>query len=222
MKLFKYLLISILVLFGIAILAISLAIDSTVKHAIEETGSRLAGTSVSVDRVSISPFTGKGEVNGFKVTNPDGFRDPYIFTSDHFFIKLSLRSLFSDEIIIDEIIITNPSVFVEQKLPENNLHTILRNIQREATDQDEGKDMMIGLFRMSGATATLFTEIGGERIADIEVDTIELTEIGTKDGREAIDKVIQQIAERVVQSILQDAVQTGGGQIRDAIRGLFE
>jgi hypothetical protein len=222
MKFLKYLFISVLVLLGVAILGISMTINTTVKNALEQTGSHLAGTSVTVDRVSISPFTGRGEVNGFKVANPEGFRDPYVFTSDQFIIQLSLRSLLSDEIFVNEIILTNPSVFIEQKLPENNLYSVLRNIQEEASDDDASKDMEVGYFRMSGATAALYSGIGGDRSVSIAVDTIELTDIGTQDGNMAAEKVVQQIAEQVVRMILQDAVQSGGSQVRDAIRDLFD
>jgi hypothetical protein len=38
----------------------------------------------------------------------------------------------------------------------------------------------------------------------------------------AAEKVVQQIAEQVVRMILQDAVQSGGSQVRDAIRDLFD
>ncbi len=223
MKLFKYLLISVLVLLGVVILAVSLMINTTVKTAIEQTGSQLTGASVTIDRVSISPFTGRGEVNGFKVSNPDGFRDPYAFTTDHFSIQLSLRSLLSNEIMINEIIIDRPAIFVEQKLPENNLHILLRNIRHEALSYDDtDKKMIIEYFRMSGASATLFTEIGGQRSVTIDVGTLELNNIGRGGGRETVEEVIQEIAEKIVEMILQDTARSGAGEIRDAIRGLFD
>lgn len=222
MKLIKYLFISFLVLSVIAFIVLSMTINTMVKNAIEQHGTRITGTVVSVDRVSISPFTGRGEVNGFKVTNPDGYRDPYAFTTDSFSLQISLRTLLSDEIIIHEVFIRNPSVFVEQKLPDNNLYIILRNIQIEAAIEESDKEMIIEYFNLSGATATLYTEIGVERTVTIDVEEIELRDIGRGGGREAAEEVVQKIAEEIVQTILQDAVRTGGGQLRDTIRGLFD
>jgi uncharacterized protein involved in outer membrane biogenesis len=52
---------------------------------------------------------------------------------DDLFIKLNVRSLWSDMIEIEEIVVTAPAIYVEQQMTGNNLRTILNNINDAAS-----------------------------------------------------------------------------------------
>ncbi|TVR31035.1 MAG: hypothetical protein EA390_06975 [Balneolaceae bacterium] len=124
------------------------------KSGIEQTGSEVTGTPVTADRVSISPFSGKGEISGFRVANPGDYSNDYAFDVDDFQIELDIFSLFSDEIVIREIVISAPSIWVEQKLPENNIRTIMRHIQNMMPGEASDKAMVIERFRLTGVRWT--------------------------------------------------------------------
>lgn len=218
----KKFLIVVIVLLIVAFAAITLTIDGIVKSNIENIGSEMTGTTVTVQSVSISPFTGQGTINGFRVANPGGYQRDEAFSVNELFISLDLFSIFSDEIVVHELIIDSPSVYVEQKLPENNLRTILTNIRRATPQETTMKAMVIDHFLMSNGTAELYTEIGGERTATVEISTIELHNVGRGGVQNAVNEVIEDIAEDIVEQALQAAVQSGAEQLRDAIRSLFD
>ncbi len=220
-KILKYGLIGFIVVFGGGLLLLSFMADSIVKSGIEQTGSDMTGVSVTVDRVSISPFSGEGTISGFRVANPEDYEKEYAIEIDELYISLELFSLFSDEIQIREIRVTGPSLFVEQKLPENNLATILSNIREFGEDKPAEVDMFVGYFLMRDGSVDLYTEIGGERSARVEMSEIELSDIGTADTGKAVEQVIEIIAEEVVQQALQAAAQSGAEQLRDAVRDIF-
>jgi hypothetical protein len=220
-KALKFALAAIIALILIAFMVLTLSINSIVKSGIEQTGSEMTGTPVTADRVSISPFSGKGEISGFRVANPGDYSNDYAFQVEDFQIELDIFSLFSDEIVIREIVISAPSIWVEQKLPENNIRTIMRHIQNIMPGEASDKAMVIERFRLTGGSVDLYTEVGGERSARVEISDIELTDLGRGGGRAAVEEVIREIAERIAEEALQGAARSGGEQIRDAIRDLF-
>jgi len=221
-KALKFTLAAVIALILIAFMVLTLSINSIVKSGIELGGSQMTGTAVTVDRVSISPFSGKGEISGFRVANPGDYSKEYAFEVKDFYIELDVLSLFSDEIVIHEIVITTPSIWVEQKLPENNIRTIMSNMQEIAPGETSDKEIVIERFSMTGGSVDLYTEVGGERSATIEISDIELADLGDGGGRAAVEEVIREIAEKVAEEALRGAARSGGEQIRDAIRDLFD
>lgn len=221
-RVIKYGLIGIGVLLVSGFLIFNFTIDSIVKSNIESIGTEMTGTPVTVDGVSISPFSGRGTITGFRVANPDGYSREHALTVDDFFIELDIFSLWSDEIIVREIQITNAALYVEQKLPENNLRTIM-NYMNEVIESDPGsyESMVIDHFLMQDGTADLYTEVGGERSARVEMSTIEIHDLG-RGGKQYADEVIREIAGRIAEQALQAATRSGTEQLKDAIQDIFQ
>lgn len=113
-------------------------------------------------------------------------------------------------------------MYVEQKLPENNINTILRHIRNISAFEASDKGLVIEHFLMTGGTVDLYTEVGGERSARVETSSIELHDLGRGGGQQALEDVIKEIAEDIAEEAMRGAVRSGGEQIRDAIRKLFD
>lgn len=220
-KTFKYLLFGALAFLLIAFIAISFTIDSIVKSGIEEIGTEMTGTQVSVGSVSISPFSGSGTISGFRVANPEGYSQDNAVNIDNFSIKLEPFTLFSDEIIINQINITDASVYVEQKLPENNIREIMDHINSVPDEEASDARLIIERFVLDNGTASLYTEVGGERSARVEISRIELQDLGRASGQQTAAAVIQQVAEEVAGESLRAAAGSGLEQLQDAIRDIF-
>ena len=213
---------SFFALLVILFLIFMFSINSIVKSGIEDIGSEMTGTSVTVENVSISPFSGKGTISGFRVANPGDYSQPYAFQVEDFYIELKPLTLFKSEVMVHEIIITSPQIYVEQKLPENNILTIMRNIRDFPIGEATDTELVIGRFLMTDGSADLFTEIGGERSAQVGVDSVELHDLGRGGGSKALEEVIREIAEDIAAEALKGGVQSGAEQLRDAIRELID
>ncbi len=50
-----------------------------VKSRIESVGTQAAGTPVTLERVDLSLWSGRGEITGFAIANPDGFDTEHAF-----------------------------------------------------------------------------------------------------------------------------------------------
>lgn len=218
----KYFFIGLTVLLITGWLILTFTIDSIVKSNIESVGTQMAGTPVTVDDVSISVFSGEGSLTGFRIANPDGYSSDYAVVIDDFHIELDIFSLWSDVPVIREIRILNPSIYVEQQLPDNNLMALYNHFNEVSDPDAEGfGEMIIEYFLMDGGTVDLYTEVGGERSARVEMSTIEIQDIGEGGGEQYAKDVVREIADQVIEQALQAAGRSGGEQLRDAIEGLF-
>lgn len=220
-KRIKYSLLGLLIVIAAGFLAITLTIDSMVSSSIEQVGSDMTGTPVTVDGVSISPFSGSGTISGFHVANPDGYSREFAIEIEEFFIELEPFTLFSDDVIINRIVISGASVYVEQKLPENNIRDIMSHLNSVPEGEASDASLVIEQFVLENATADLFTEVGGERSAQVDISRIELRDLGRGGEQETAEAVIKQIAEEVAGESLEAAAGSGLEQLKDAVRGLF-
>jgi uncharacterized protein involved in outer membrane biogenesis len=217
----KIILLGLLILIGAGFLAATFTIDSIVSSNIEQIGSEMTGTPLTVDGVSISPFSGSGTIQGFRVANPDGYSEDYALELEDFSIELEPFSLFSDEVVVNQITIRGASVYVEQKLPENNIREIMNHLNSLPDSEASDIRLVIDHFVLENGSANLYTEVGGERSASVDFSRIELRDLGRTSGKETAEAVIKQIAEEVAGESLQAAAESGGEQIRDAIRDIF-
>lgn len=218
----KYTILGLFIVVFVGFLGLTFTIDSIVKSNIEQIGTKMTGTPVKVDGVSISPFSGQGTVSGFRVANPDGYAQDFALTVNNLFIELDLMSLLSNEVIVHEILLTGSSVFVEQKLTENNIREIMNHVNSVEPGETTDSGLIIEYFLLEDGTVDLYTEVGGERSARVDISRIELRDLGSADGQEATEDVIRQIAEQVSEESLRAAVQSGGEQLRNALRDLFD
>ena len=95
----------ILVIGGVAIaLVVVIAlvlvgkINPIVKSGIEKTGPVILKAPVTLKEVNISFFSGSGELKGFTVGNPEGYKTDYAFHVDRLKVDLDVKSVTSDKI----------------------------------------------------------------------------------------------------------------------------
>lgn len=216
-----------LVLLAVAgALVLTLTIDGIVRSNMEQIGSEMTETQVTVDGVSLSLLSGEGTITGFRVGNPDGYFTEHALAVNDLYIKLDVRSLLTDEIVVEQIRVTAPVIFVEQKLTGNNLRTILNSINKkaaktEAPEETTDTRLVIVHFLLTDGSVNLYTEIGGEQDARVSMATVELHDLGRGDSSPVAEQVIRQIAEKIIEQALKDAARSGLGQMRDTIEGLF-
>lgn len=217
----KYGLIGLVGLIIIGFIAFTFMIDSVVKSSIEDIGTEMTGTQVTVSGVSISPFSGKGTISGFQVANPDGYEQDYAVEVDEFSIEVDVMTLLSDEVVVRNLTILTPYIYIEQQLPENNIKAILDHINTKESFETSDSEMVIEHFLLRDGRVDLYTEVGGERSARVEISLIEMKDLGRGGGRQAVEDIIRQIAEEVGEEVLRASIQSGGEQLRDAVRDLF-
>lgn len=221
----KYSLIGLVCIILVAFLILSYSLDNLVKSEIESTGTEMMQTSVTVENVSISPFSGTGTIQGLRVKNPEGFESEYAIVIGSLDIAIDIGTLLSDTLLINEILIGEPALSVIQKVPENNLKMLMNNMDEAmAAESSSSSAMIIEHLRVENGQVTVTPNIGGERSASVKMESFVLENVG-KEGSSSTKQVVRQITAKLVDEAISAALS---GQIdglkdkaKDALKDIF-
>lgn len=169
-----------------ALLVTSLFLDHMVKSGVEALGPRLTGVSVEVRAVSLSPWSGQGQIEGLVVGNPEGYKTPHAIRVDHARVAVVPGSLWSDKLHIRLIEVESPEITVEIGPGGNNLKKILANVEAaagsggssnpDASKTGKGQKLQVDRLVIKGASFRLgATALGGSvpvRLPDIQLENL--------------------------------------------------
>jgi len=213
----------VVVLGVLAVLWFSL--NSIVKRGVETVGSYLTKTEVKLNSVNLSPFSGRGELSGFLLGNPEGFKTPSAIQVGALAVSVDLSSIKSDKIVVKSIVIDSPEITLEGGiLKDNNLSKILANIE-SASGGDQSKpteksgeaekraSRKIQVDDLIVRNARLRVALLGDTAAPVSVPEIHLTKLGTgADGitiAEATRRVFNEIMGAVIPAARENALKLG-------------
>jgi uncharacterized protein involved in outer membrane biogenesis len=187
-------LILVVLLVVVAALGVYFGLNRAVKAGVEGVLPRLTGTKVVLDSANLAPWSGTGELSGFLIGNPEGYDTDHAFKLGRVRVQVDTASVFSDTVIIEEIIVEAPHVIYERSLTltSSNIAKIQENVDAFAakhagepsedeppddTDQP-GKKVVIKRFVMRGGKVSLSAKLLQGRKVSVPLPTIELTDIG--------------------------------------------
>lgn len=200
----------LLLIVGIFIL--SLTLDGFVKSGIQNSGSNALGTEVNVDNVSLSIWNGQGTIDGLMVQNPEGFSNRASISFKEISLEVDLSTLLSDTVVVKNLVVQQPEIFVEQTTNGNNLRT-LQN-QMGSSSGDSGAFLVIDHLLIKEGSVELRSTIGEERNVTTEIAQLELTGVG-RDGSNTVKQTSRQVLEPILQRALAQAAKEG---VMDAVK----
>ena len=138
-----------------AILAFS-SIDTLIKEAIEEVGSKITKSTVKLDNVSTSLTAGNASLSGLTLGNPRGFNKPHSFKLSSVKVEINTETVTKKIIVINKITVDMPDVIAEfrnfsfnpltasnsiqEAFKTSNFATIQKNIEASVVAKDsDGK-----------------------------------------------------------------------------------
>ena len=99
----KKIFISLVAIILLAVGAVWLSLESIVKTVVNKYGSEITGTEVKLGGFQFSPLNGTASVSGLTVANPKNYKSPYLFDLGSINVKVDVKSLATDTIVIEEI-----------------------------------------------------------------------------------------------------------------------
>jgi hypothetical protein len=227
-KIIKLTVILVILVIATAV-CLTLFLDTIVKKGVETVGPQLTRTEIKLDSVKLSLLSGKGEISGLLVGNPEGYQSPAAITLGKASLVLSPGSLLSDKIVIRSIRAEAPEITIEGGFKDNNLTKILENVQSAAGDPptkpgtkpdskpekaEAGQTkLQVDEFVLTGVKLHVsLTSLGGMKMT-LPLPTIELRDLGQgKDGitvAELVAKVLDGITTSSVKAVGQSAGDVG-------------
>lgn len=216
----------------VLIVALMLSLGQIIKAGVNTAGPKLAGVPVHLDGVVVNPLTGMVHIKGLVIGNPEGFNTPSAMELGEFKIDLVMGSLFTDTIIIKQILIDAPQITYEKGLKSSNLSTLQANLtpketaaepetkEELAVEKKKGaaKKVIIDDFQLNGAKVNVtITALGGKKMT-LPLPDIKMQNIGRDTGGTNPAEVISEVFDSITKAVV-DAVASGGQIAGDALKG---
>ncbi len=222
----KYIVLLILVALFAGFYYFTPTIESIVKKIVNKYGSEITGTEVSLDGFKLALTNGEGRISKITVANPKEYSTPYVFSLEEIGVKVNIKSLTTDTVIIDSIEINKPVITYEMlSLTRNNISEIQKNVQKNTaktvkkeekvekapknkSGADTGKNIIIkDLIVKDGEIQAVALKGKG---LNVKLPTIHMKNIGEqKKGAsvaETISKVLNQILSTASQTIVKSNI----------------
>ena len=210
-------------------------LDSFVKTAVEEYGSKATKTKVTLDSVKLSLTEGKGTLAGLTMGNPEGFKSDNAMTLGEISVALDTASLGSDTIVIKEIDVGAPKVTYELGPGGSNFDVIRKNVDAYAGgaggsggggSSEGGKKLVIeNLYIRDGKVNVSAAALAGKSVG-APLPTIHLKDIGKDSGgatpAEVADKVIKAISSGATKAVGTLDLDKLTGGATGAAKGVIE
>jgi uncharacterized protein involved in outer membrane biogenesis len=224
------LLIVLVALVGVALVGLTLFLDRGIKRAVELVGPRLTQVDVRLDRVDLSLISGRVELEGLFIGNPQGYQSEAAMEMGSLVLVTRPTSLFSDKVVVKTLELKAPVITFEGSLRENNLRQILDHVNAWIEDQDSSDDrdrqdadtpsrkLQVDALSVAGGKVQVRMNVLGSRVTTIDLPEIRMTNLGT--GPEGI--TTEELTDRLLRVIIEKATVAAATAMAGSPEGLSE
>jgi len=214
-KLIETVILVIIIVVALLLLGFEFFGESLIKTGIETAGTKALKVGVSIDKLNLSVFKGRVEIEGLAVDNPAGYEQKYLLEMNKGEVVTRLKSLMSDTVEIDSILLDGITIAVEQKGLDNNLKVVLNSLPKAEGKPEEpaaeGKKLKVKDLKITNTTVKvklLPAQIlpGQADTAELKLDPIEMKDLGSDDKL-----TIAKLAGKVMVAIASGVSKQGGG-----------
>lgn len=217
-------------------------LDSMVKADIEKYGSQVTQTAVRVNTVHIVLQEGSGGIFGLTVANPKGFETKDAFSLGETSLKLDLKSLGKDIIVIDNVTVRDPKVGYEMNADgKGSLNQLYDNISsylpaggedREDEGAATGPRLIIRQLTFEGGVINARIIPLDRQTYSVQLPPLKMTNLGAPNGatgseiakeilarvtKQAEDEAVRQIIDKQLKGKLEQEQQKFEDQAREQI-----
>ncbi|MBN1846022.1 MAG: hypothetical protein JW810_10085 [Sedimentisphaerales bacterium] len=193
-----------------------------IKYGIETGGSRALQVPVALEDVSLSLLAGQAGMKNLVIDNPAGYQHAKLLQLGKAEVHMQLRSVLTDTVLIDSILLEDVDMVLEQKGLSNNIKDILHNLPSGDSDSEEpsgpGKDLQVSTIelRKVKVNVKLLPIPGKADTLRLELAPIVIKDVGTK---KKVDMV--KLTGIILVALAEGIVQQGGGVLpADLLRSL--
>ncbi|UCG71498.1 MAG: hypothetical protein JSV45_09510 [Chromatiales bacterium] len=201
-KLIVGVIVTLIIVVGIALTFLLTNLDTIVERAIETVGSDVAGVPVGVGSVKISLAEGSGQINGLTVGNPKGFPRGNALELKTIALALDTSNLSAELVRIKSVLVDGAQVNAIQTAEGNNLQGILDNLESDApaeTPEEAGgteTKLIIDDFQFLNGGVSVEIPKVGERNG--KIPDIRLKGIGAKSNGATASEAAKQVLEPII------------------------
>lgn len=204
--------------------------ESIVKQVVHKYGSAVTGTEVNLEGFSLKLADGEGHIGKITVGNPQNYKLKNALELGGISVKVNIKSLTGDVIIIESVEIDKPVINYEiLSLTQNNLSRLLENIQKNTAPAEKAEKKAVQKDKAVEPQAEVKkTDSTGKKViikklvvrngeisvaasaaADLTKTTVKLPEITLKNiGEDKKGATIAETVSKVLSKIINTAYKT--------------
>jgi len=210
---------------GIVVLALvvvvvgaMLMMDQLARKAVEIGGESAMGVPTTLDKLSLRPFKGEGDLKGLTIGNPEGFETAHFMSLREGAAALDVGSLLKPRVVMNSIELKGLDINLEKRDEGANYEVILENMktEEEAPPEEEGRHFLVERIVVEDITVHADVAVLGKKATrvDLHIERIELENVGTETESGVI---MSQLMGTIVKSVLVAVVQQGAKVLPDVV-----
>lgn len=196
-------------------------LDSIVETGISTGGTEHLSVDVAVDGVSLSPLSGKVSVSNLKIGQPQGFGEGPMLALGEFMMKLETASIFSDHIIIDQLLIDAPLLDVRRQDGKTNFKVFQEGLNLQEDEGDTSPDITITIRELMVRAPRVLAKNDGFLALDEDITLADftLTNLGTDEKGLAPKEIARHIMDTLQPQITKALIAAGASNKLKDIAG---
>ncbi len=198
-----------------AIVVASFYLGSVVTTGVNRLAPGIMQTRVVLSSATISPFSGSGTLRQLVVGNPKGWSDADLCSLRSIHVNVDPRSIFGDHVVVRDIDIDAPEFSYETRLVSSNVADLSTSISRAsgspapAATAKSGKPVRLEVKHIRLRNGAVRLGVGTAAIR-LPLPTIELTDLGTREGGVTPDRIASAVIRRVAEDIVSATTHAAG------------
>lgn len=201
--------IGIVIAAAVTVVVIAVSFNSIVRSAVLKLGPKMTRTTVKLDTIRLSPITGRGQVRGLEIGNPEGFATADAIRIGTLNIAMKPLSILSRVVDIESILIDAPEITFEMGIGENNLRRIVKNLRGDVKspvageqvareEQGPRRKVMINDLVIRNARVSLRSTVLQGVEGTVLIPEIHLMDIGRERGGVSFEEAIATVLNAIV------------------------
>ena len=213
----------VVLLIVVALVVISSSLSSIIKAGVETVGPKITGTTMKLDGMDLSLFSGKGRLKGLGVGNPPGFQAASAFKLADAKVKVDLKTALSDKLVIEEVLIDGPEITYEAGPSGSNISKIQESVatfgksvapKEGAESKSQKKDptqkkIQINEFILKNGKVTMSASMLKGQPLTIPLPDIHLRDMGKESGGVTVQKAAAEVFGAINKSVVQAVASSG-------------
>ena len=227
MKKLSIVLVVLILLVVIAVVVVASQAGNLIQRAVETYGPEITGTSVTLSDVDISLLSGNASINNLVVGNPKGFKTDNAFRVGEVSVKLDLKSLFSEQIRIEKILIDSAELTYEQINKRSNIDALRKNVEKNTGSKGGGSGqggssdvkVTIDHLYINGTQVNVRAAVlGKEEQESVTLPDMHLKDLGKGGSDGSIAAIVDEVVRLVTKAATKAAVkELGEKKVKEAI-----
>ncbi|MEE9211230.1 MAG: hypothetical protein V3U29_01095 [Phycisphaeraceae bacterium] len=215
----------VLVVVVVVVAVVLMRIDHLARRGVEQGATYALGVPTTLESADVKVIAGRFAMSGLEVSNPPDFDSPHFFTLDRGEVVVTLGSLMADTVELPRLALDGIDLNLEKKGKQANYEVIVENLRRLGSDQEadadeaEGKKFVIREVLLTHITVHAQLPAMGDKLREISLPDIRLTNIGTGTDRGVL---LSHLSGIIIRAVLQALVQNAAELLPDAVLGSLD